>query len=72
MEKFRQLSASSERMLVDNFRHLQPLNNRRVFVRLVSGNSERIQRINDIHYAKWDWLKPEKYDFNNEISTEAE
>lgn len=56
MEKFRQLSASEESMLVDNYRHIQPLNSRRVFVRSISGNSEKYMKYNSVHYTKWDWL----------------
>lgn len=68
MEKFRQLSAGAESMLVDNFRHLQPLNNRRVFVRAISGNSQKYIKYNNIHYTKWDWLGSEsREDEENEI-----
>jgi len=59
IEKFRQLSASSHSMLVDNFRHVQPLYNRRVFVRTNNGNSQRFIKYNNVHYTKWDWLGPE-------------
>lgn len=56
MEKFRQLSAGEESMLVDNYRHIQPLNSRRVFVRVINGNSEKYIKYNAVHYTKWDWL----------------
>lgn len=59
MEKFRQLSDSSDGMIVDNYRHLQPLYNRRVFVRTVHGSSAKFIKYNNIHFTKWDWLGPD-------------
>ncbi|XP_026470902.1 putative carbonic anhydrase 3 [Ctenocephalides felis] len=60
MQKFRQLSNGLEdSLLVDNFRHLQPLNNRRVFVRKLNTRKVKVETFNETyHYSKWDWLVP--------------
>lgn len=58
MNKFRKLSNGIEgSVLVDNYRALQPIGNRRVFVRKVNTrNTQLDQMSNEIHYNKWDWL----------------
>lgn len=58
MHKFRHLSNGVEgSILVDNYRALQPIGNRRVFVRKVNGKNTALSaKINEVHYAHWDWL----------------
>ncbi|XP_055699470.1 carbonic anhydrase 2 [Phlebotomus papatasi] len=58
MNKFRQLSNGIEgSVLVDNYRALQPLGNRRVFVRKVNERNTHLNTIDkNLHYNKWDWL----------------
>lgn len=58
MNKFRKLSNGIEgSVLVDNYRSLQPLGNRRVFVRKINPwNTELKKLTNGVHYKKWDWL----------------
>uniref|UniRef100_U5ESR7 Carbonic anhydrase n=1 Tax=Corethrella appendiculata TaxID=1370023 RepID=U5ESR7_9DIPT len=58
MHKFRQLSNGIEgSILVDNFRALQPLGNRRIFLRKVNAFNTKIDNDeNQVHYSKWDWL----------------
>lgn len=58
MAKFRKLSNGIEgSVLVDNYRSLQPIGNRRVFVRKVNPWNTELKKIsNEVHYNKWDWL----------------
>lgn len=58
MGKFRNLSNGIEgSVLVDNFRALQPLYNRRVFARKINPrNTELTKMSNEVHYNQWDWL----------------
>ncbi|CAD7077560.1 unnamed protein product [Hermetia illucens] len=58
MSKFRHLSNGVEgSVLVDNYRALQPLNNRHIFVRKVNIKSTPLEGLNkEISYIKWDWL----------------
>lgn len=55
---FRQLSNGIEgSVLVDNYRALQPIGNRRVFVRKVNIKNTKLSAMNnEVHYSKWDWL----------------
>ncbi|TMW43057.1 hypothetical protein DOY81_011864, partial [Sarcophaga bullata] len=57
ISRFRQLSDSQEGALVDNYRQLQPLGNRRIFMR--DGNTHHTQiskLVNEVDYKKWDWF----------------
>lgn len=59
MVKFRQLSNGIEgAALVDNFRSLQPIGNRRVFLRKINGKNSKITKpvSEDLDFDKWDWL----------------
>lgn len=58
MHKFRQLSNGIEgSILVDNFRSLQPLGNRRVFMRKVITKHFNLSlKANQVHFDDWDWL----------------
>lgn len=58
MNKFRQLSNGVEgSILVDNFRAIQPIGNRRVFVRKINSRHTKLADMkNEVHYTKWDWL----------------
>lgn len=58
IQAFRQLSNGIEgSVLVDNYRSLQPIGNRRVFVRKVNQKNTKLSLVNnEIHYSKWDWL----------------
>ncbi|XP_037825566.1 carbonic anhydrase 2 [Lucilia sericata] len=57
ISRFRQLSDNQEGALVDNYRQLQPLGNRRVFMR--NGNTQHTQiarLLSEVDYKKWDWF----------------
>ncbi|XP_055385120.1 carbonic anhydrase 2-like [Condylostylus longicornis] len=58
ISKFRHLHSSLEgSVLVDNFRSVQPIGNRRIFLRKINiKNTPNTLIDNDIHYSKWDWL----------------
>lgn len=58
MNRFRELSSRSDgSILVDNYRKLQPIRNRHVFVRYVNERDGRaIARSGEVHYSKWDWI----------------
>lgn len=57
MNKFRRLSNSVDSIIVDNFRKLQPLNNRNIFVRKVNVRNTKLDSMStDVHYTDWKWL----------------
>lgn len=58
MHKFRHLSNGVEgSILVDNFRALQPIGNRRIFVRKVNARNTQLSvKQSEVHFAHWDWL----------------
>lgn len=67
MAKFRQLSNGIEgSVLVDNYRALQPLGNRRVFVRRVNAKNTKLNLLHkEVHFSKWDWLYNANVNNNN-------
>lgn len=43
--------------MVDNYRKLQPLRNRHIFVRHVSNRDARmIDKLQEVQYSKLDWI----------------
>lgn len=58
MDNFRGLLSNQNLPLVDNFRQLQPLFGRRVFVRITSKNPKF--KKTKLHYSKWDWVGHKK------------
>ncbi|KAL9894013.1 carbonic anhydrase 9 isoform 2-T2 [Glossina fuscipes fuscipes] len=57
ISRFRQLYDVEEGALVDNFRQLQPLGNRRIFMRVGHTHHTNIQTlISEVDYRKWDWF----------------
>ncbi|XP_004922913.1 carbonic anhydrase 7 [Bombyx mandarina] len=58
MDNFRGLLSNLNLPLVDNFRQLQPLFGRRVFVRITSKNPKF--KKTKLHYSKWDWVGHKK------------
>lgn len=58
MNKFRDLSSRSDgSIMVDNYRRLQPIRNRHVFVRHVNVRDvQAIDETNEVHYSKWNWI----------------
>lgn len=57
ISRFRQLSDVQEGALVDNYRQLQPLGNRRVFMRVGNNHHTLIHTLhNEVDYKKWDWF----------------
>uniref|UniRef100_A0A1B0G191 Alpha-carbonic anhydrase domain-containing protein n=1 Tax=Glossina morsitans morsitans TaxID=37546 RepID=A0A1B0G191_GLOMM len=57
ISRFRQLYDVEEGALVDNFRQLQPLGNRRIFMRVGHTHHTNIQAlISEVDYRKWDWF----------------
>lgn len=58
MNKFRDLSSRSDgSIMVDNYRKLQPLRNRHIFVRHVSNRDARmIDKLQEVQYSKLDWI----------------
>lgn len=58
MDNFRGLLSNLNLPLVDNFRQLQPLFGRRIFVRITSKNPKF--KKTKLHYSKWDWVGHKK------------
>lgn len=57
ISRFRQLSDVQEGALVDNYRQLQPLGTRRVFMRDGNTHHTQIDRLSsEVDYKKWDWF----------------
>ncbi|KAM7363931.1 carbonic anhydrase 9 isoform 2-T2 [Cochliomyia hominivorax] len=57
ISRFRQLSDNMDGALVDNYRQLQPLGNRRIFMRTGNTHHTHISKlINEVDYRKWDWF----------------
>lgn len=58
IRRFRMLDTSLDGLpMVDNYRALQPLGNRRIFVRKVNARNTALELVkNEIHYTMWDWV----------------
>ncbi|XP_037949018.1 carbonic anhydrase 7-like isoform X2 [Teleopsis dalmanni] len=57
ISRFRQLLDTQDGALVDNYRHLQPLGNRLVFMRIGNNRHTNVDHLsNQIDYRKWDWF----------------
>ncbi|XP_055923691.1 carbonic anhydrase 2 [Eupeodes corollae] len=57
ISRFRQLQDNIDGALVDNFRALQPIGNRRIFVRATNIHNTHVSKLeNEISYTKWDWF----------------
>ncbi|XP_030369685.1 carbonic anhydrase 2 [Scaptodrosophila lebanonensis] len=57
ISRFRQLSDTQDGALVDNFRQLQPVGNRRIFARIGHVRHTSIAALkNEVDYLKYDWF----------------
>uniref|UniRef100_A0A1A9W9J3 Alpha-carbonic anhydrase domain-containing protein n=1 Tax=Glossina brevipalpis TaxID=37001 RepID=A0A1A9W9J3_9MUSC len=57
ISRFRQLYDVEEGALVDNFRQLQPIGNRRIFMRIGHMHHTNIQNlVSEVDYKKWNWF----------------
>ncbi|XP_054726333.1 carbonic anhydrase 2 [Anastrepha obliqua] len=54
--RFRQLQDTQDGALVDNFRQLQPIGNRRIFMRNGNTRHTHVEALKkELDYKKWDW-----------------
>uniref|UniRef100_A0A1I8Q6R1 Alpha-carbonic anhydrase domain-containing protein n=1 Tax=Stomoxys calcitrans TaxID=35570 RepID=A0A1I8Q6R1_STOCA len=57
ISRFRQLADVQDGALVDNYRQLQPLGNRRIFWRVGNSHHTPISALtSEVDYKKWDWF----------------